>query len=208
MRLNTNSWNRLRYTFYAPFYDRIAEVLEPHRKRSIQSLELGASDKVLVLGAGTGLDLPYLRGVGHVSAGDISPAMVEKIRSRSAGLGKEVDARILDGQNIDYPDSSFDAVVLHLIVAVIPDPYACMREVVRVLKPGGTVAVFDKFVKPGEAPGLARRLANLFTSALFSDITRDIDKIIFGTGMTKISDIPVAFGGNFRVIKLLKNEER
>jgi len=55
MSINTNSWNRLRYTLYTPGYDKIARIFEASRIRSIESLKVGKGDKILIVGAGTGL---------------------------------------------------------------------------------------------------------------------------------------------------------
>jgi ubiquinone/menaquinone biosynthesis C-methylase UbiE len=84
----------------------------------------------------------------------------------------------MDGESLSFSDEEFDHVILHLILAVIPDPFSCAREVARVLKRGGTASIFDKFVPDGESASLARRAANLFTSAAFSDITRQLGPIL------------------------------
>ena len=84
----------------------------------------------------------------------------------------------MDGESLTFADKEFDHVVLHLILAVMPDPYACAREVSRVLRPGGTVSIFDKFVPDGESPSLPRRAINLFTNAAFSDFTRQLGPIL------------------------------
>lgn len=104
-----------------------------------------AGESVLLVGAGTGLDLKYIPQNVAVTATDITPAMLGVLQLR-ARHRKLLQVQQMDGQKLLYPNASFDAVVLHLILAVIPDPIACLREVERILKPNGRVVVFDKFL--------------------------------------------------------------
>lgn len=182
MNINTNTWNRIRYTLWAPIYDWIA-AFPTYRRRSVDMLGLVPGEDVLIVGAGTGADLPHLPTTVNVTAIDLTPAMLNRLRDRAQALGRSVDARVMDGQALDLPGAQFDAVILHLILAVIPDPVACIREVERVLKPGGRVVIFDKFVPDADEPGLGRRITNVVTNLLFSDITRKLGPIIAHTNL-------------------------
>lgn len=205
MSLNTNTWNRLRYTFYLPVYDLIADrVFRKYRQRSIKLLQAQPDDNILIVGAGTGLDLPYLRGYTRITANDITPGMITKLKARAEQLAIPMEAHVMDGQQLTYPDNSFDAVILHLIIAVIPDPIACIKELERVLKPGGTVMVFDKFLPDGQKPSLLRRLFNQVASTLFSDVNRSIGSIVSHTSLQVELNESAAFGGTFRIVRLRK----
>jgi ubiquinone/menaquinone biosynthesis C-methylase UbiE len=201
--INTNRWNRIRYTVFAPLYDRVASFTA-QRRRSLELLALEPGESVLLVGAGTGADLPFIPPGVEVVAGDITPAMVELTRRRAGRLGRPVDADVMDGQALPFPDGSFDAVVLHLIVAVIPDPAACVREAARVLRSGGRAVVFDKFVPDEEEPSAARRALNLVTSALFSDVTRRLGPLLAGTGLRVVQRVPAGLGGRFEIALLCK----
>ncbi|MHC2992440.1 phosphatidylethanolamine N-methyltransferase [Pontibacter sp. HJ8] len=205
MSLNTNTWNRLRYTLYLPVYDLIADrIFRKHRQRSIELLQAKPTNAILLLGAGTGLDLPYLQGYSNLTAIDITPGMIAKLQERARQLAIPVQARVMNGQQLDFADNSFDAVILHLILAVIPDPIACIREVERVLKPGGTAIVFDKFLPDGLRPSVLRRLFNTVASTLFSDINRSIGSIVRHTSLQVELNEPAAFRGTFRIVRLRK----
>src|SRR6188508_3710469 len=128
------------------------------RRLSIDRLRLASGDRVLIVGAGTGLDLDFLPSNVHVTAIDVTPAMLKQLERRAAGTGRSVTARVMDARQLAFPDSSFDAVVMHLILAVMPEPEQGLREAVRVLKPGGRIAVFDKFLSDEEYPSLKRQL--------------------------------------------------
>lgn len=199
MPINTNRWNRIRYTVWAPIYDLVAGGFRPQRRRSLSLLDLQPGESVLLLGAGTGEDLPFLPAGAAVTAIDITPAMVERVRRRASCLGLAVDARVMDGQRLAFPDASFDAVVLHLILAVIPDPVACIREVARVLKPGGRVVVFDKFLPDGARPSFWRRAFNVVANLLFTDVTRRLGPLLAAGGLHLVRREPAAYGGFFEI---------
>jgi ubiquinone/menaquinone biosynthesis C-methylase UbiE len=199
-------WNRLRYTVWAPAYNAIARAagFDTARRLSIDRLRLASDDRVLIVGAGTGLDLGFLPSSVHVTAIDVTPAMLKHLERRAARMGRSVRARIMDARQLAFPDSSFDAVVMHLILAVMPEPERGLREAVRVLKSGGRIAVFDKFLGDQERPSVTRRLLNAIAKPLFSDLNRRLGPLIAGTRLVIEHDEPVAFGGAYRVVTLVK----
>jgi ubiquinone/menaquinone biosynthesis C-methylase UbiE len=114
----------------------------------------------LELGCGTGFFLLNLRQAGVLEYGhvtDLSPGMVEVAVRNARSLGFEVEGRVADAESLPYDDESFDLVVGHAVLHHIPDLDLAMREVLRVLKPGG------RFVFAGEPTSkgdwVARRLS-------------------------------------------------
>ena len=206
MRINTNSWNRIRYTLYTPGYDLVARYFKDSRKKSIDSLDIKTGDKILIVGAGTGLDLEFLPNDCEIFATDITPSMIERVKKRNLKLNRTVRAVVMDGQNLDFPDNSFDKIILHLILAVIPDPVKCIQESTRVLKQGGQVVVFDKFVRKNRKVSFMRRVLNPFANFLVTDITRDFESILNRSELDLLSDKDADFNGNFRLIKLVKSK--
>lgn len=202
MPVNTNAWNRLRYTLYTPFYDVVARRLERGRRRAIEQLNVRPDDRVLIDGCGTGLDLELLPRAARISAIDITPSMVERTRERGRSLGMAVDGAVMDAAALDFPDGSFDCVLLHLVLAVVPDPVAMAREAARVLRPGGRVSVFDKFLPDAGRPSLLRRIANLATNVLATNINRRLGPILEDSGLRIMHEEPSMFGGMFRVAVL------
>jgi phosphatidylethanolamine/phosphatidyl-N-methylethanolamine N-methyltransferase len=206
MIVNTNLWNRLRYTLYSPFYDVVIRAFDRYRQRSIDLLALQAGERILLLGAGTGEDLRHIPHGVDITAIDITPAMVEQIRRKAQMLNQTVTAEVMDGQKLTFPDGQFDAVVLHLIVAVIPDPVACVREAARVLKPDGRVVVFDKFLNDDQKPSLLRRAVNILAQIAATNINRQLEPILAQTSLCIIHQEPAASlaGLGFKIALLRK----
>jgi SAM-dependent methyltransferase len=192
------AWNRLRYSAYAPIYDLVAALFAAGRLRSIELLALQPGERVLIIGCGTGLDLPLLPAGVQVTAFDLTPAMVRRTAARATDLARPVAVAVMNGQQVALADSSFDAVLLHLILAVIPDPVACAREAARLLRPGGRAAIFDKWLPDGAQPSLARRAVNAVTSAAFSDINRQLTPILTAAGLTLTYQEPAGLAGTYQ----------
>lgn len=203
MPLNTLAWNRVRYTLLAPLYDMVAGF-GPQRRRSLELLDARAGERILIDGCGTGADLAFLDADVQVVATDITPAMVERTVRRARALGRSVDARVMDAQALEFPDASFDAVVLHLILAVVPDPVAAVREAARVLKPGGRAVVFDKWVPDDREPSLLRRAGNLVSGVVATEITRKLGPLVAATPLAVEHQEPAGAGGFFSITLLRK----
>ena len=109
-----------------------------------------------------------------------------------------------DAQRLPFADGSFDAAVLHLILAVVPEPAACLAETARVLRPGGHALVFDKFLRPGQ-PALLRRLANPLMRRIATRLDVVFEEILATTpGLEMEKNQPALAGGWFRFISLRK----
>jgi ubiquinone/menaquinone biosynthesis C-methylase UbiE len=202
--IETNRWNRARYTLWAPFYDRIGRRFDGCRRESLRMLDVQPGERVALVGAGTGGDLPLLREGCIAVATDLTPAMLGRAR---AHLRPGLHLSIMDGHELAVRSGSCDAVVLHLILAVIPDPVRCLREAARVLRPGGRAIVFDKFTR-GSGPSVALRLANVFTRVLFTEVTRRFEDILSRADvpLRVVRDEPALLRGLFRILLLQKVE--
>jgi ubiquinone/menaquinone biosynthesis C-methylase UbiE len=105
---------------------------------------------------------------------------------------------------LPFPDAQFDHVVLHLIVAVVPQPSKCLSEAARVLKPGGTIILFDKFLKPKKI-ALLRRTLNLLSRRFVTRMDVVFEEVLHEVpSLQVVSDVPLLAGGWFRGIVLRK----
>jgi ubiquinone/menaquinone biosynthesis C-methylase UbiE len=156
---------------------------------------------VLLLGVGTGLDLPHLPSQHRYVGLDLTASMLKRARPRAAGL--HFAPLRGDVQRLPFHDASFDVAVLHLILAVVPAPTLCLAEAVRVLKPGGELLVFDKFLKPGEAGW--KRLLNPLTRHVATRLDVVFEDVLDAVGGLNVTANEAALAsGWFRLIRLRK----
>ncbi|PQJ26825.1 SAM-dependent methyltransferase [Salinibacter sp. 10B] len=188
-------WNRTRYQLYAPIYDWVARPLEEGRKRAIEQVAPSSDDRILILGSGPGSDLEYLPREAEITAVDVVPEMVRRTTSKAEALDMNVDAQVGDVQALSFEDDSFDVVLLHLILSVVPDPKAAAAEAARVLAPNGRVSIYDKFVPSGTEPSLLRRALNPLARFLFSDLTRELDPLLSQAGLEVATPRKSSLGG-------------
>src|SRR5262245_54210704 len=126
-------------------YDRaFARVTTHFVPRLLRAAHIAPGMRVLDIAAGTGLAaeaaLNIVGPTGHVTAADLSPAMVEKSRVR-LGRAKNASVAVEDGQALSFSGESFDAVVCSLGLMFFPDALRGLAEFRRVLRPGGRAAV-------------------------------------------------------------------
>jgi ABC-type multidrug transport system fused ATPase/permease subunit len=88
-------------------------------------------------------NLPHYPAEATITGIELSPAMLAVARQRAADLGRDVDLREGDAEHLPFDDASFDTVVCALSLCTIPDPGAAIREMRRVLTPGGRLLLLD-----------------------------------------------------------------
>ncbi len=190
----------------APFYDYfLSKLMQKSRGRSIESLHLKPESRILICGAGTGLDLPHLPANSRVFGSDITLAMILRARAKKHSPGLRLTLQLADAESLPFREASFDAVILHLILAVVPDARRAFQEAVRVARPEAHITVFDKFLRPNEKPSLARRAANRVTRRLGTGLNLRIEDVIRGQDdIRTVSDEGDLLGGLFRRILFVK----
>jgi len=141
-----------------PTLDAVAARLEARGKHPrfiammreyLEAMRIDSAATVLDLGCGTGVvsrAIAQRRGfAGRVTGIDRSPYLIAAARRFAVGEGvpKAIEFRTGDSQSLGLPDAAFDAVVAHTLISHVEDPAAVMREMARIVKPGGRVGIFD-----------------------------------------------------------------
>ena len=118
--------------------------------------------RVLEIGAGTGFFVLNLMQAGLTSSAvvtDISPGMVDVAVRNGAALGLDVSGRVADAETLPFEDAEFDLVIGHAVLHHIPDVELALREVLRVLRPGGRFVFCGEPTARGDI--VARQLSRL-----------------------------------------------
>lgn len=140
---------RRAYDRAAPGYDRAIAVAERLLVLDGRAWAAGrATGDVLEIAIGTGRNLAHYPAGVRLTAVDLSPVMLALARQRAAELGLEADLREADATALPFTDVSFDTVVVTLSLCTIPDDAAALREVARVLRPGGELVAVEHVRSP------------------------------------------------------------
>lgn len=131
---------------------------EYSRYRRIRPLLFeGLSGRILDAGVGTGRNAPFYPRGANVVGIDLSPAMLVRAERRRTRSAASIELREMDVVNLDFPTASFDAAVATFLFCVLADDrqVPALRELRRVVRPGGTIRLLE-YVRPH---GKLRRLS-------------------------------------------------
>jgi ubiquinone/menaquinone biosynthesis C-methylase UbiE len=116
----------------------------------------GARGRVLEIGAGTGLNLELYpkEGIESLTLSEPDPPMVKQLRERLRESEREAELIQSPAEDLPFAADNFDTVTVTLVLCTVPDQPAALREIQRVLKPGGRL-LFLEHVR-SRHPDLAR----------------------------------------------------
>lgn len=173
-----------RYDRMAPIYDLYdapMEWLGTSRRR--RRLLAQAEGRTLEVGIGTGKNLEHYPPDVQVVGIDVSKAMLERAKRRAGRRSEPVELQLADIQQAPFPDDSFDTAVATTVFCSVADPVQGLREVARVVKPGGKVLLLEH-VRPRNA-----LLARVF------DLLNPITRNVFGFNINRPTEDNVAAAG-------------
>jgi phosphatidylethanolamine/phosphatidyl-N-methylethanolamine N-methyltransferase len=194
------------YTLLAPVYDSIVSgPIDAYRSKSLARIKDTKNKQILINGIGSGLDIPYLADDAVYTGIDITPAMLARAEKRAASYPINICFQVADSHDLPFENNSFDAVIMHLILAVVPKPELALQEACRVLKAGGKIYIFDKFIRADQL-ALGRRLLNIFIRHIATRTDVIFEHVLESCPQLELADDqPALAKGWFRLIELNKH---
>jgi SAM-dependent methyltransferase len=133
---------KLKSTWMAGDFGQVAKVIEDSATEFINRLNLKPGDRVLDVACGTGnTAIPAAQAGADVTGVDIATNLLEQARARADAEGLKIQFDEGDAEILPYPDNSFDVVVTMYGAMFAPRPELVSKELVRVCKPGGRIAM-------------------------------------------------------------------
>jgi len=150
------------YSRWAPVYDLIFDLpFHPGRLAAARAAgaAAGPGGKILVVGVGTGLELPLLPADAQVTGIDISEPMLRTAQARveRKRLRHVRGLHVMDAAALEFPDAAFDVALAPYVMSVLPGLERALDESWRVLKPGGSLIVMNHFAAAGGLRALVER---------------------------------------------------
>ncbi|WPX08674.1 class I SAM-dependent methyltransferase [Anaerocellum danielii] len=160
---------RKRYDRAAKYYDVIENMMEKKWFSQWRKLLFShvKGPKVLEVGVGTGKNMPYYSQDWEIVAIDFSPKMLEKAKERASKLNLQVDLKLMDVQNLEFADNSFDTVVTACVFCSVPDPVLGLKEIHRVLKSDGLLVMLEHVRSKKEPIGKIMDILNPLVVGLY-----------------------------------------
>lgn len=173
---------------------------DPVQRESLEALQLGAEDRLLDVGCGTGAASRSAASVTASVVGiDLSPEMIRQARELASGLAN-VHFEIADSEHLPFDDGAFTAVVCSNSFHHYPDPGRAVREMTRVLAPGGRLVLGDAC-----SDRTAARIADVFLRRFEPGHVRlyrsdELGAFVQGAGLSRV-ELRRLSGGGFAIVR-------
>ena len=157
-----------------------------------QFAKIKKGDTVIDLGSGAGNDCFIARAEageeGKIIGIDFTPAMIDKARTNAEKLGyKNVEFRQGDIENMPVTANTADVIVSNCVLNLVPNKDAVIKEIYRVLKPGGHFSISDVVLK-GNLPKALQEAAEMYAGCISGAIQKDVYlELIQTNGFTNIT---------------------
>jgi phosphatidylethanolamine/phosphatidyl-N-methylethanolamine N-methyltransferase len=199
------------YARWAPVYDLVFDKVMAAGRRAAVTAASRIGPRILDVGVGTGLELPYFEAGASVVGVDLSEPMLRKAQERvhERGLRQVTGLCVMDAAQLGVADKSFDAVVAPYVITVVPHPEATLDELIRVVRDGGEVVLVNHIgAESGPRAAfekwLARQTRHLGWRPEFPWSTIG-DWCVRHGGVKMIERRPVGLFGLFTLIRLRKH---
>jgi len=182
------------YKRYARIYDfAFGAVFQPGRKAIIDRMKCKPGEHILEVGVGTGLSFPLYPKNVFVTGIDISYEMLARAQARKMrdGLDNIIQLSVMDAENMEFADNSFDKVVAMYVASVVPDPERLVKEMRRVCKVNGQIIFVNHFNSQNPVLGSFERLIAPLSKQLGFRPDFSLNRFMDETGLVATEIYPV-----------------
>jgi len=139
----------------------------------VEHLPVRCGQDILDIGTGSGF-FPFLlcEHGHHVTGIDITPSMIAEAKQLADKLHSKAQFLVMDAENLDFPDESFDVILSRNLTWTLPNPRRAYQEWNRVLRPGGILLNFDGNYGVADFTGEAQELPETFADQAVPKETR------------------------------------
>lgn len=166
---------RQRYDRLAPWFDSLEGFLEGliFRRLRKKLWAMTSGEHILEVGVGTGKNFGFYPEFARMTAIDFSPKMLEQAQRKRERKQIQVDLDLMDVQRLYYADNSFDTVVASFVFCSVPLPRKGLKEIYRVLKPGGQLLLLEHVLSSNKFMAI---LMNLFNPLVLGLVGANINR--------------------------------
>ena len=196
------------YELLAPVYDFIFDwIFAPGRQAAILHLGLRPNDTVLEVGIGTGLNLPLYPPSCRLTGIDLSGEMLDKAVERAQKLAMPgVVLKVMDATSMDFAENEFDKALATYTISAVPDPVAVLREMRRVVKPGGSIVILNHFRSERKLPGHLEDLVAPVCTRLGWKSNLPMTPLLNEVGLTPELIVKVNMFNGWRLVKCVNRK--
>ena len=196
------------YKFFAPAYDFVFDwIFRPGRESAIRLLDIRGGHQVLEVGIGTGLNLPFYPAHCRIEGIDLSEKMLAKAHEKVVEFGlSNVELKAMDATVMDFRADEFDSAVATYTISAVPDPVAVLREMRRVVKPGGNIVLLNHFRSQRRVVGRLEDLVAPVCTRLGWKSNLPLEPLLQQVGLTPEIAAKVNLFNGWRLIKCVNRK--
>jgi len=185
------------YRRYARHYDAIfGRVFDPGRRVVVERMNPQPGERILEVGVGTGISLPYYPPSTQVTGIDLSPHMLERAEQRVHEHDlTNASLEVMDAEHMSFPDGFFNKVVAMYVASVVPNPPDMVAEMKRVCKPGGDLYIMNHFSNSSRLVNTVEKLLSPLAKIIGFRPAFPMEQFIAASALDVVEILPVnAFG--------------
>jgi phosphatidylethanolamine/phosphatidyl-N-methylethanolamine N-methyltransferase len=199
------------YRGYAPAYDLLfGPLLERARRRAITVANDRPGQRVLEIGVGTGLSLPYYRADARITGIDVSAEMLAKAeaRAKNGTLAERCRFHLMNAEAMSFADDSFDVVVALFVASTVQDLGRFGAELRRVCRPQGRIVLVNHFSTPDGLSARLGRYLGRFAGSLGFEPYFPLASFLDQTGLKVVASEPTGVFGRLQLLQAVKGRHK